>query len=420
MLVDEAKIYVRSGDGGAGVVAFRREKYVPMGGPSGGDGGNGGDVVIRVNPSINTLFYFKRHGRFEAKTGTKGASSNMTGANAPHLVIDVPRGTVVRDAQTGELLADLLAEGDSVVVAKGGRGGKGNARFVSSANRAPRMAEKGAPGEERWISLELKLLADVGIVGVPNAGKSTLLSVVSNAKPKIAPYPFTTLEPNLGVVILNHHDLVWADIPGLIEGAHLGVGLGHAFLRHIQRTRVLVHMLDGSADDPLADFNQINAELALYDERLSRKPQVVVLNKIDLPEVQERLPDLQIAFYQRGITLMTISAATRQNVDALIQRVFQEVSMLPAEQEPIHQKPVYELPEDENAFTVERDSAGHYIVRGKGIERAAKMTYWDYEESLMRFQRILEALGVSKALEEAGVQVGDTVFIGEHELEWSE
>lgn len=420
MLVDEAKIFVRSGKGGDGVVAFRREKYIPMGGPAGGDGGKGGDVILTVNPNINTLFFFKRHSRFEAKSGEKGGSSDMTGAAAPDLVIEVPAGTVVRDAETGELVADLVKVGDQVVVVQGGKGGKGNRRFVSSSNRAPRMAEKGAPAEERSLTLELKLLADVGIVGVPNAGKSTLLSVVSNAKPKIAPYPFTTLEPNLGVVILDHRDLVFADIPGLIEGAHMGVGLGHAFLRHIQRTRVLVHLLDGAGENPVADFTQINSELALYDDKLGQKPQLVVFNKMDLPEAQERFEQVKQALAERGVEVMPLSGMTRQNVDDLIRRVFRMVAELPPEQEPLHQIPVYELAEDENAFTLERDDEGSYIVRGKRIERAAKQTYWDYDESIMRFQRILEATGITEALVKAGVQVGDTVFIGEHELEWSD
>jgi GTP-binding protein len=421
MLVDEARIYVRSGDGGNGMVAFRREKYVPHGGPSGGDGGHGGDVILRVNPNLNTLIYFEHNNKFKAERGVNGGSSNRTGANAQDLVVDVPAGTVVRDAHSGELIADLVKPGDQVVVAKGGRGGKGNSRFTTASNRAPRIAEKGAPGEERWLRLELKLIADVGIVGVPNAGKSTLLSVISNAKPKIAPYPFTTLEPNLGVVIHNNRDLVFADIPGLIEGAHMGVGLGHSFLRHVQRTRVLVHLLNGESEDPVADFNQINTELALYDEKMTQKPQIVVLSKMDLPTTAERLPQIKAALQARGVEVIPISAVTRLGLTELLNRVFDTVAQLPATDDPMNDEmPVYELQSAEPIFTIERDSAGNFIVKGKRIERAAAMTYWDHEESLLRFQKILEVLGISQALEAAGVKVGDTVFIGDFELEWSD
>jgi GTP-binding protein len=421
MFVDEAKILVKSGDGGDGMIAFRREKYVPHGGPAGGDGGKGGDVILKVNPNINTLAFFYHQNRFQAERGGKGGSSNKTGANAPDLEIEVPAGTVVRDADSGELLADLTQAGERFVVAKGGRGGKGNSRFVTSANRAPRIAEKGAPGEERWLKLELKLIADVGIVGVPNAGKSTFLSVVSNARPKIAPYPFTTLEPNLGVVIYDHQDLVFADIPGLIEGAHMGVGLGHSFLRHVARTRVLIHLLNGESDDPVADYNQINTELTLYDEALAQKPQIVVLNKLDLPEVAERWPQIEAALAKRGVQALAISAMTRQGVQAVVQKAFEAVAQLPAEQNPLNDElPVYELPSAEPIFTIERDSSGSFIVKGKRIERAAAMTYWDHDESLMRFQKILEVLGITEALQQAGVKVGDTVFIGDFELEWSD
>ncbi|MCC7209784.1 MAG: GTPase ObgE, partial [Anaerolineae bacterium] len=261
-MIDEAKIYVRSGRGGDGLVHFRREKYVNRGGPDGGDGGRGGSVVLVATRHLNTLYPFTFTKRYIADDGKPGGIVNRSGASADDLRIEVPAGTLVRDGNTRELIADLVLPGQEIVVAKGGRGGRGNQHYATSTNQAPRMAERGEPGEERWLLLELRLIADVGIVGVPNAGKSTLLSVISNARPKIADYPFTTLEPNLGVVVVGDRDIVFADIPGLVEGAHMGVGLGHAFLRHIQRTRVLVHMLDGSAEDPLADFNQINAELA--------------------------------------------------------------------------------------------------------------------------------------------------------------
>ncbi|MDX1993781.1 MAG: GTPase ObgE [bacterium] len=422
MQFDEVKIYVRSGDGGDGLIAFRREKFVPRGGPSGGDGGNGGDVILRVNPKMNTLLPFQKRLHFRADAGKRGGQSNMTGASAHALVIDVPPGTVVRHSETGALIADLVRPDDQVVVAKGGKGGRGNARFASAANQAPRVADKGEPGVELWLKLELKLIADVGIVGVPNAGKSTLLSVLSNARPKIADYPFTTLEPNLGVVVYDDRDLVFADIPGLIEGAHMGVGLGHAFLRHVQRTRVLIHLLNGAGESPLADYSQINSELALYDEKLGERPQLVVLNKMDTPEAQERWPEIEAALKARGVTPIAISAVTQQGTRELVQRVFQLVADLPEKlaDEVVAEMPLYEMPADEALFKITRGDDGSFHVTGKRIERAAAMTYWDYDDAVMRFQQILETLGITAALEEAGVRVGDTVYIGDFELEWSE
>ncbi len=420
-MIDEAKIFVKSGGGGDGLIHFRREKYVPRGGPAGGDGGHGGDVILKVNPKLSTLSAFQRKVHFKAESGGRGGPNNSTGASASALEIEVPAGTVVRDADSGAIIADLVRPGDQVVVAKGGRGGRGNARFATASQQAPRFAEKGEPPEERWLKLELRLIADVGLVGVPNAGKSTLLSVISNARPKIADYPFTTLEPNLGVVVYDDRDVVVADIPGLIEGAHMGVGLGHAFLRHVQRTRVIVHLLNGASDDPLADYNQINVELALYDEKLGEKPQVVVFNKIDLPEAQARWPQVQAALEARGVSVMEISAATRLNIDTLKQRIVQLIDSLPEEvPQYIEEIPVYELPEEEVPFTITRADDGSFHVTGKRIERAASMTYWDYDEAIARFQDILEAIGVVKALEEAGVSVGDTVFIGDFEMEWTE
>lgn len=421
MLVDEVKITVRSGDGGDGLVAFRRERYMPMGGPAGGDGGRGGDIILKVSSSLNTLYTFKRNSQYRAVEGGRGGPSNRTGADADDIILFVPPGTIVRDADTGMLLADLVHEDDKVIVAEGGRGGRGNSRFANSANRAPRIAEKGAPGEERALKLELKLIADIGIVGLPNAGKSTLLSVVSNAKPKIADYPFTTLQPNLGMVVFDDQDLVFADIPGLIEGAHMGIGLGHAFLRHIQRTRLLVHILNGANEDPLADYNQINSELALYDDKLGQKPQIVVFNKMDLPEAQERFEDVKTALKERGVEITAISAVTRQNIEPLVQRIFLEMSEMPEEAvELTDEAPLYQLTDNEPVFTIERDDDGAFVVKGKRIERAASMTYWDYPEAVQRFQKILEVLGITAALKKQGVQVGDTVFIGEHELEWGD
>jgi len=420
MAYDEAIIQVKSGDGGNGIVHFRREKYVPRGGPSGGDGGKGGDVYLQVEPTLNTLSSFVQQRYFAAENGQPGGSSNKTGRSGADLIIAVPPGTIVRDADTGALIADLVQPGQRVLVAKGGRGGRGNARFASSTNQAPRIAEKGEPGETRTLALELKLLADIGIVGVPNAGKSTLLSVVSNAKPKIADYPFTTLEPNLGVVTYDDRDLVLADIPGLIEGAHTGAGLGHGFLRHIQRTRVLIHLLDGMAEDPLADFHQINTELALFDEALVKKPQIVALNKMDLPDVQERWLEIRDGLVALGYEPMAISAATHQNVRELLGRAIAALDELPEEPEEPAEMPVYTLGEDPFAFEITRNPDGSFRVSGQRIERAVAMTYWDYDQAVARFQRILDTMGITQALRDAGVQPGDTVHIGDMELEWSD
>jgi GTP-binding protein len=423
-MIDQVKIFVCSGSGGDGAVTFRREKYVPHGGPSGGDGGKGGDIVVRVNRKMNTLSVFTKQVHYKARHGSRGQSATKTGQSAPNVYIDVPPGTIVRDAETNEILADLVRPDDQVIAAKGGRGGRGNAHFSTSRNQAPRVAEKGEPGVEKWIVLELKLIADVGIVGVPNAGKSTLLSVVSNARPKIADYPFTTLEPNLGAVRLDDADLVFADIPGLIEGAHMGVGLGHSFLRHVQRTRLLIHLLNGDSEDPVADYNQINVELALYDDQLGKKPQIVVLNKIDLPHVQERWTQIEADLKARGVVEpIAISAAAQRGVRELLGRVFREYAALPEPQPSApDDMPVYALPNEPEVlpFAIERIGDGEYRVSGRQIERAASMTYWDYDEAILRFQRILDTLGVTEALRQAGVQEGDTVFIGEHELEWSD
>lgn len=421
MLVDEAKIFVASGKGGDGIVAFRREKYVARGGPSGGNGGRGGDVVLKADANLNTLYFFRNHVHFKAKAGGKGGASNKTGANAETLIVRVPPGTVVRDAETGGLIADIARADDEVTVAPGGRGGRGNSHFKSASNQAPRLAEKGEPGVERWITLELKLIADVALVGMPNAGKSTLLSVVSNAKPKIADYPFTTLEPNLGTVIYDNQDLVFADIPGLIEGAHLGLGLGHAFLRHVQRTDIIVHLLDGAANDPIADYNQIRAELALYDMKLAERPEIVAVNKIDLPEAREYWDLLRESLIERGIAEpMAISALTRENVTRLIQRVFEAAANLPRRDcAVVDEAPIYELEEEALSFELAVED-GIYYVSGARIERAAAMTYWDYDEAVHRFQKTLEALGVVEALAKAGARPGDTVFIGDYELEWTD
>jgi GTP-binding protein len=419
MFIDEALIKVSSGKGGDGAVHFRREKYVPFGGPDGGDGGRGGDVILEVRPTLNTLSAFQHQRTFKADDGGRGGGSDKTGRSAEELVIYVPPGTVVSNEENGQLLGDLVNPGQRLVVAKGGRGGKGNARFANSRNQAPRIAERGEPGEELRLRLELRLIADVGIVGVPNAGKSTLLAAVSNAKPKIAAYPFTTLEPNLGIAVLDEDtSLVLADIPGLIEGAHLGVGLGHSFLRHIQRTRVLIHLLDGLSEHPLLDYAQINSELALFDPSLGEKPTVVAVNKIDLPEVQARWTELEASLKKRGIQPLAISAAAGTNVRTLLYQAARSLAAAPAPEERA-ELPVYRPESDPREFSVER-TRDSWRVTGKAIERAAAMTYWEFDESVRRFQRILETMGVEDALRKAGVKPGESVHIGDYELEWQD
>ena len=419
MFFDEAEIFVQSGRGGDGMVHFHKEKYVPHGGPDGGDGGRGGSVILEVDAKINTLFDFSHRSRYVAEDGKPGGPNNMSGKSARDLVVSVPPGTLVYDAQTGDLLGDLVENHQQLVVAKGGRGGKGNQHYATSRNQAPRMAEKGEPGEEKTLRFELKMIADLGIVGVPNAGKSSLLAVVSNAKPKIANYPFTTLSPNLGVVQLDHDVvMVLADIPGLIEGAHQGVGLGFAFLRHVQRTRVLIHVLDGLSEDPISDFSQINSEMALFDEKIAEKPQIVAFNKMDLPFVQERWPEVQKAITDLGYEIMPISTVSHENVNALMWKAHAMLEDAP-EPEAVQAMPVYRASEDPRAFSIEQVEEG-WVVKGEAIERAAAMTYWEHRESIRRFQRLMENIGVEEALREAGIEEGDTVFIGDYELEWQD
>ncbi|MCI0396978.1 MAG: GTPase ObgE [Chloroflexi bacterium] len=420
MFYDQAKIYVRSGDGGDGMISFRREKHVPRGGPDGGDGGRGGDVIFVVNPNLNSLVRFHRNVHFRAGNGGHGGRKKMSGANGDSLRLEVPPGTLIREAETGAILADLIVPDQAVVVLEGGRGGKGNTRFATSVNQAPRLAERGEPGQEAWLLLELKLIADVGIVGVPNAGKSTLLSVVSAARPKIADYPFTTLQPNLGVVELDDYEtMVMADIPGLIEGAAAGAGLGHDFLRHIERTRVLVHLLDGNATDPLEDWAMINQELALYHPPLDQKPQLVALNKMDLPEAVAWKPLVRERVMAAGYPFCAISAATGQGVREMLYQAKQMVDETPPPQPAVSDVVVIRPEPDEEAFTISRQ-AGGWRVQGQKIERIAAMTYWEFEATARRFQHILEKMGISEALTEAGIEPGDTVYIGDEVLEWSE
>jgi GTP-binding protein len=317
------------------------------------------------------------------------------------------------------MLGDLVDDHQQLIVAKGGRGGRGNQHFATSRNQTPRMAERGEPEEEKTLRLELKLIADVGIVGVPNAGKSSLLSVVSNAKPKIANYPFTTLTPNLGVSKLDIDTvLVLADIPGLIEGAHAGVGLGFSFLRHIQRTRVLIHVLDGLSEDPISDFSQINSEMALFDEKIREKPQIVAFNKMDLPFVQERWEEVETKLTTLGYEVLPISTVTHENIDVLLWKTKELLESAPVP-EPVEELPVYRVSEDPNAFKIKKTEKG-WQVSGKAIERAAAMTYWEHRESVRRFQRLMEHIGLEEALREAGIAEGDSVIIGEYVLEWQD
>jgi GTP-binding protein len=420
MFIDEAIIKVKSGRGGDGAVHFRREKYVPRGGPDGGDGGRGGDIVLEVVSTLNTLYEFRHESQFRALDGANGARQKMTGKSAPELVIKIPPGTIIYDAQTNELVGDLIESGQRLLVCKGGRGGRGNQHFATPSQQVPRIAERGEPGQEKKLRLELKLIADIGIVGVPNAGKSTFLAAVTNATPKIASYPFTTIEPNLGVAHLDDDTtLVLADIPGLIEGAHLGVGLGHDFLRHIQRTRVLIHLLDGLAEDPILDIAQINSELALFDPTLSDKPQVVALNKIDLPDVQSRWPQIKRALKRRGYEPYSISAVAGTDVRQVLYRAAQLLAEAPPPPEPTNM-PIYRPVSDPRQFEIAHSEEGWHIS-GEAIERAAAMTYWEEPQSIRRFQRILDSLGIEEALRKAGIKDGDTVFIGsEYELEWQD
>jgi len=419
MFLDEVTISVAAGKGGDGVVHFRREKYIPRGGPDGGDGGKGGDVVLVCSKTHSTLSSFRHKPRFAAEAGRPGGRNNRTGRSGSDQLIPIPAGTIVHDDELSQRLGELIEVGDRLVVGRGGRGGRGNARYANSRNQAPRMAQKGEPGERRQLRLELRLIADVGIVGLPNAGKSTLLAAVTNARPKIADYPFTTLEPQLGVADLDDEtEMVLADIPGLIEGAHAGVGLGTGFLKHISRTRALIHLLDGSAADPLIDFSQVNAELELFDPQLARKPQVVALNKIDLPEVRARWPKLEASFKARGVPIRPVSALARQGLRELILEAYR---LAPAsEVEPEEVLPIYRPEPNREQYRISRGADGSWRIEGTAIERAAEMTYWQYEEAVRRFQRMLTRIGVTESLRSAGAKDGDTVHIGDHELEWRE
>ncbi|MCK7519372.1 MAG: GTPase ObgE [Ignavibacteriales bacterium] len=403
------------------MVHFHREKFITHGGPDGGDGGKGGDIVFEVKSTLNTLSAFRQNRSSKPRTVSEAGLRKCRGGMARTLCYLSRPGMIIFDADTGELIGDLTDPGQRLMICKGGRGGRGNQHFATSRNQAPRTAEKGEPYEEKRIRLELKLIADIGLIGVPNAGKSTLLTVLTNAKPKIAPYPFTTLEPNLGVAEIDvNTTVVLADIPGLIEGASHGAGLGHDFLRHVQRTRVLIHILDGLSEDPIADYSQINTELSLFDPNLGKKPQIVALNKIDQPDVQERLAKIQKDFKKRKVEFMTISALARTNTRDLLIKAYQILQDTPIPEVVEMPVPVYKPKEDPREFEIIREGENEWRITGVAIERAAKMTYWEHDGSLRRFQKIMDTLGIKDALRKAGVQDGDTVSIDEFELEWQE
>jgi GTP-binding protein len=428
MFLDEAKICVVGGRGGDGVIGFRREKYVPKGGPDGGDGGRGGSVILRADPHVNTLLAFRHKVHFKAQPGQPGGKNERHGADGEDLILSVPVGTVVKLLQTEEILADLDEPGKEILVARGGEGGRGNARFKTSTRQAPRIREKGAPGEERWLKLELKLLADVGIIGFPNAGKSSLIAKISAARPKVAPYPFTTLIPTLGVVqVEEFHDFVIVDIPGLIEGAHEGKGLGDRFLKHVERTRLLIHLIDlapmEEGRDPLHDFSVINRELASFSPTLAQKPQIVVGNKIDLLTAEERHA-IQQRFAEQGITLHLISAVTGEGTRALVYECYRQLQQLKNTHDfPVREREgaegkrvsrrIYKF-SDEPEFSVQRDERA-FILTGRAMARLARLSLEERDAQEYLYER-LEALGVMAELRRQGLRPGDVIKLGEHEL----
>lgn len=413
MFIDRARIYVQAGNGGDGMSSFRREKFVEKGGPNGGNGGRGGNVILVADKNLNTLIDFRYKRKYVARNGGQGGTKNCTGMRADDVIVRVPMGTLVLDDVTGARMADLTEDGQEYVCAKGGRGGKGNACYVTSTNRAPTFAEKGEPGENRWLKLELKLLADVGLVGYPSVGKSSIIAQVSAARPEIAAYHFTTLTPVLGVVRLDENrSFVLADIPGLIEGAHDGVGLGHDFLRHVERTKVLLHIVDVAAvdgRDPIDDFEKINYELKEYSERLARRKQIVVANKMDLPEAQENFARLKEYVEGKGMEILQASAATGEGLRELMFKAYDMV--LSYEPEPDEEELTRLEEIDPDSFEIVAGNDTDYEVRGKNIERLVAMTNFDNDEALYRFQLIWKRLGIDEALKEKGCAEGNTVRI---------
>ena len=423
MFTDYVKIYAKAGDGGNGAISFRREKYVAAGGPDGGDGGKGGDVYFEVDPNSNTLIDFRYKKKFKAQNGNNGEGSNKYGRGGEDLTIKVPIGTVIKDATTNEVLADLSQEGQRERVLKGGRGGKGNTHFATSTRQAPRFSQDGENGEEKELILELKLLADVGLIGFPNVGKSTFLGRTTSATPKIADYHFTTLEPNLGVVKTEYGEsFVIADIPGIIEGASEGVGLGLQFLRHIERTRLLLHVIDVSGSegrDPIDDFNKINAELQKYSKKLSKRKQIIVANKIDSMQDESLYNELEKMAKENNIEIFKISAVTGEGVSELIKHVSELLKTLPKDDLMEYEtRKVYKM-EDKDEYTIRKDGK-MYVIEGEPVERIMRRVNIEDNESLYYFQKNLDALGVNERLKKMGIQEGDIVKIADYELEWEE
>lgn len=424
MFIDKARIFVKAGNGGNGAVSFRREKYVPTGGPDGGDGGRGANIIMVADTGLRTLMDFKYKKKYSAQHGEDGSKKKRAGKNGEDLILSVPEGTVIRDEKTGLIIADLKKAGDKAVVARGGYGGKGNQHFANAVRQAPAFAKSGTDGQERWITLELKMIADVGLLGFPNVGKSTFLSVVTSAKPKIANYHFTTLTPNLGVVQTRHGEsFVIADIPGIIEGAADGVGLGHDFLRHVERTKVLVHIVDISGiegRDPIDDFEKINEELRLYNEKLASRPQIVVANKSDLLFDETIYENFKKTMEEKGYEVFKMSAVTRDGVDQVIDKVSQLLNEV-EDVELVSQEEMYrpELDvDDEGGLKVEIDEDGIYVVTGKELRRIMYSVNFDDMESLQLFQAQMESKGVFDMLRQAGIEDGDTVKIYELEFEF--
>lgn len=427
MFVDQVKIYVKAGNGGDGMVAFRREKFVPNGGPAGGDGGKGADVVFVVDEGLRTLVDFRFKRIFKAEHGEHGMSKSMHGRGAEDLVVKVPQGTIVKDIDTGEIIADLVAHGQRAVIAKAGRGGRGNKRFATPANPAPELSENGEPGQERNVQLELKVLADVGLVGFPSVGKSTLLSVVSAARPKIAAYHFTTIVPNLGMVDAGDgRSFVMADLPGLIEGASQGVGLGHQFLRHIERTRVIVHVIDMSGSEgrvPYEDYMAINNELEQYNLRLMERPQIIVANKMDMPDAEENLNEFKTKIAE-DIPVFPISAVTKTGLRELLLAIADKLETTPEfplneilEQED-EDTVLYKYVDEEPDFEISREPDGTFVLSGAKIERLFTMTNFERDASISRFARQLRAMGVDEALRKRGAKDGDIVRLLDYEFEF--
>lgn len=422
MFVDYTKIIIKSGDGGNGAITFRREKYIPSGGPDGGDGGKGGDIYFEVDPDSNTLIDFRYHKKYKAQNGENGSGSNCTGKSGEDLIIKVPIGTVVKEASTGKVIADLSEQGQKELILPGGRGGKGNSHFATSTRQAPHFSQSGEKGIEVEVILELKLLADVGLIGYPNVGKSTILSVVTAATPKIADYHFTTINPNLGVVKTDYGDsFVLADIPGIIEGASEGVGLGIQFLRHIERTRLLLHVIDVSGSEgrnPVDDFYKINEELGKYSKQLSKRKQIIVANKIDAMQDSSLYQTLENLAKEKGLEIFKISAVTGQGLKELFQRVSEVLKTLPKEElEGSSEKVIYTLKEDREEFSVQVVD-GEYIVTGPAIDRLMSRVNIEDNESLSYFQKVLEQIGVNAKLKQMNVKEGDTIKLNDWEFEW--